>query len=328
MKKAAILVIAFLGVSIRPLYAVDLLDVFKFYRNPEVKLQQENVPPYDPAQPHGVVSPLTAYIGQVILRLASVKSIKDAREFHVPDLKPGESMVEFVDPRKFAVIEDKVARRNYVGVMESLVVSRNVEDVFKMSTDYNHLAQVLPGLKISKIVDRQANRVDVETWRDTELSIFGTRKNYSLITNIIWPTQDTNKKIIKSQLLRGDEKNKKYQGVIFMDSVWYFESCGEQCTHIFYMGFSLLGFDYQKTPPFFPFMSKEIRKKIVSGVTQSGAISSLAAIVRWEDARFRDRDIASFTADDKKIIDKEVKVRLKKLKKQGRIRIDWEAVFS
>lgn len=327
MQKILGLIIVVLGTCAQPLYAIDVLDVFKFQRDTEVRLQG-NGSFYDPTQPHGVVSPFTAYIGQMVARLASAGALANIPELRAPVLKPGEMVVEYVDPRKYAVIHDKVVRRNYVGVREFFILKKNIEDVFQGATDYDHLALLLPGMEKSRIVERRANRVDVENWRKIEASIFGKRKSYYLTTNIFGPTGDPNKRIIKSQLLRGDKKKAKYQGTIFMDSIWYFESCGEQCTRVFYIGFSLLGWDYRRTPPFFPFISKEVRKQVVSGVVDGGARSSLAAVVKWEDPRFKDRPIASLTPGDKKIIFKEVEKRLKKLKDQGRIQIDWDSVLD
>ncbi len=327
MKKIAILIAAILWTCARPLYAIDVLDVFKFHRDTEVKLQ-DNVSLYDPVQSHGVVSPFTAYIGQMVSRLASVKALADIPEIETPPLNPGEIIVEYVDPKKYAGIQDEVIRRNYVGVREFFVVNRNIEDVFRMATDYDHLALLLPGMEQSKIIDRRANRVDVENWRKTDASIFGKRKSYYLTANIFWPSEDPNKRIIKSQLLRGEKKKSKYQLSLYMDCIWYFESCGEQCTKIFYIGFSLLRLDYQRTPPFFPFISREVRKQVVEGVVEGGTRSSLAAIVKWGNPRFRDRPIASFSPDDKKAIAEEVETRLKKLKEEGRIRIDWDKVFD
>lgn len=327
MKKAVIVSVLLLGILIRPAAALDALDVFKFRRGTEVKLQDPSSS-YDPTQPHGVISPFTGYIGQMVARLASAKSLKDIPELKLPDLRPGQIEIEYVDPKSIVTIQDDVIRRNYVGVREYFIVNRNIEDVFGMATDFDHLSLVFPGLEKSAVTFRRANRIDTETWRKTGIPVFGKRKNYYATTNILWPASGPNKKIIKTQLLNAEKAKIKYQSHIYADNLWYFESCGEQCTQVLYLGFSLLGWDFQKTPPFFPFVSKEIRKQVVSGVLEGGARSSLAAMVRWEDPRFRERPISSFTPKDKKIIASEVNRRLKRLRKEGRIKIDSERIFD
>ena len=327
MKKAAMVSVLLLGVFIRPAAALDALDVFKFRRGTEVKLQ-EPASLYDPTQPHGVISPFTGYIGRMVSRLASAKSLKDIPALKLPDLKPGQIEIEYVDPKSIVMIQDDVVRRNYVGVREYFVVTRNIEDVFRMATDFDHLALVFPGLEKSVVTVRRANRIDAESWRKTGIPVFGKRKNYYATTNILWPASDPNRKLIKTQLLNAEKTKAKYQSHIYSDNLWYFESCGGQCTQVLYLGFSLLGWDYQRTPPFFPFVSKEIRKQVVSGVLEGGARSSLASMVRWEDPRFRERPISSFTSKDKKIIASEVNRRLKRLRKEGRIKIDLERIFD
>lgn len=308
-------------------FAVDVLDVFKFHRDTQVQLQQD-VSLYDPSQPHGVISPFTSYIGRLVSKLGSVKRLSDLPELGVPVLKPGEFSVEYVDPKKMADIQDQVVRRNYVGVKEFFVVRENLDRVFRMVTDYDHLDRLLPGMEVCRIVDRKANRVNVENWRRTEASVFGKRKNYYLTANIFSLGNGKNRRMIKSQLLKGDNRKIKYQGTVFMDSLWYFEACGEQCTQVFYMGFSLLGWDYMRTPAFFPFVSKEVRKQLVAGVIEGGARSSLAFLIKCGDPRFKNRSLSDFSQEDKRLISQEVESRLEKLRKEGRIKVDWETVFD
>lgn len=326
MKKFAVGCIFILALS-QISFAVDPLDLFRFQRNPEIKLQT-NVRFYDPTRSHGIVSPFTGYIGQLVAKLESVKRLKQLSEFELPDLQPGELLVEYLDPDQGVQIQDKVVRRNYVGVKVHFVARRDLETVFRQATDYDHLKMFLPGMQDSKIVDRSANRVDVENWRSADASVFGKRKSYYLTTNIFSTTNDARRKIIKSQLLQGDKKKVRYQGNLYLDGLWYFESCGRDCTRVFHVGFSLLHWDYMRTPPLFPFVAKEVRRKMVEGVVDSSARSVLASLVKLQEPRVSEKTLSRLTETDRKWIHDETEQRLIEAKKEGRIRIDWDSVFS
>jgi hypothetical protein len=329
MLKRISVFLVFLLIFTDPALAIDVLDVFKFNRPTELKLQQTVAAHYDPAFSHGVVSPFTAYIGSVVTKLIQARGLSDFREWRLPDLKEGQMVTRFFDPKQAAQIEDKVVRRNYVGIQEVFVVPGNLDALFQIATDYDHLENLLPGMEESLILEKEGNRVEVENWRKADAAIFGKRKSYYVTTNILWSSASgPERRIIKSQLMRGDGKKSKHQGMLFLDSVWYFESCGPDCTRVFYLGFSLMRWDYLKTPPFFPFVAKEVRRQVVGGVIEGAAKSSLAVLAKFSDPALRAKPLASLTADDKKKIGREVDARLKRMKKTGKIQIDWNLVFE
>ena len=308
-------------------WALDVLDVFKFRRDTEVKLQTGR-PQYDLTQSHGVVSPFTSYIGRMIAQLQSAKSLSQLPSLKVPPLKPGEIVVEYVYPQTKVAIADLVLRRNYIGVQEFFIVGGNVDEVFKLATDYNNLYRLFPGMEKSRIVDREANRVDVENWRKSEASVFGKRRSYYLTSNMLFSDGNLKKRIIKSQLLKGEGKKVKHQALLFMDSLWYFEDCGQNCTQVYCLSFYLLRWDYGRTPPFFPFVAKEVRKQIVTGVVEGAARSSLACLVKFGDTRLRGRPLSSFTPRDHEWVSREVEARLKKMRQDGHLKIPWDEIFA
>ncbi|MBI4549854.1 MAG: hypothetical protein HY714_02895 [Candidatus Omnitrophica bacterium] len=310
-----------------PALAVDVLDVFKFNRPTELKLQPEG-PRYDPAFSHGVVSPFTAYVGNVVTQLIRARGLADFRDWNLPPLREGQMVTRFMDPKQAAAIGDKVLRRNYVGIQELFVVPGDIESLFQIATDYDHLEKLLPGMEESLVLEKKGNRVQVENWRKADASVFGKRKSYYVTTNILWSSESGDRRLIKSQLMRGDEKKAKHQGMLFLDSVWYFESCGPECTRVFYLGFTLMRWDYLRTPAFFPFVAKEVRRQVVNGVVEGAAKSSLAVLAKFSDPALRAKPLADLTKNDKKSITRDVEARLKRMQKTGKIQIDWDRVFE
>jgi hypothetical protein len=311
------------------LWAVDMLDVFRFHRPVGVRLQPEAFF-YDVAKPHGVMSPLTPYVCRLSLKALRAKSMRELRDFSDLAEAQGSLTVSFSDPKAKAAMEDKVVRRNYMGLRAAFRVNRPVDEVFLMVTDYDHMEHLLPGVEESRIVLANGNHAEVDNWRISEALFLGSRKSYHRTSNIFLSREGESRRLIRSQLMKGADQdpNGGQQSLIFLDSLWTLESCGPSCTEAYYLSFTLLHWDWRKTPPVFPLMAKEVRKQLVTAALEGAARSILSLIVKSEDPRFGGKRLAELTPQDKELISGEVEERLKKLTAEGRIKINWKEVFG
>lgn len=310
----------------RVAFAVDVLDVFKFDYETREELQPDG-DTFDPALPHGIVSPLTDYISGLARQILSIQKLPEPWKNRLDGLKPGGILLEFISPEEAAEIRDEVLRRNYTGAQFFFRSPASLETILRVFSDRGDYARIVPGMEESRLVASKGNRFDVETVRMTSASVFGMRESRYRTADIAVSFDQGRKALVKVQLLKSPDSAPG--SLFFYDSLWYFESDPEG-TRGFYLTFSLMTWDYMKTPSFFPLLSGEVRRQVVRHFLDGVAETVLAILAAAEDPRFQNRPLSDLTGEDKKSIGKIIKERGRELRKNRKspLSIPWSGFLG
>jgi len=188
----------------RSVFAVDVLDVFKFDCERREELQSGKGP-FDPARPCGIVSPLTEYLCQVAGQILSKRQLPDLWKRKLVELKVGENFIDYIAPEETVEIPDDVQRRNYTGAQFFFKSSASLEEILRVLNARKDYKNFIPGMESSVLLAQQDNRYDAETVRKTSASVFGVRESRYRTADISSSFDLGKKVIVRVELLKDPE---------------------------------------------------------------------------------------------------------------------------
>lgn len=324
MRKTPVVFIAALLVLSSSFVSADIIDFIKFPKNVEVSLQK-NVDSYDVARSNGIVSPFTGYINSLATVMAKADHLFTFRTDLFPP--PGEILVRYVNPNEKVELDEPEERRNYLGTELFMTVRAPVDEVFELLVDYEALELLVPEMKEVNVLESKANLRNVEHVKEVEIPFFGLRRKSYIMSNIFY--RKNGACVVKSQLLKDEEETPSEEPAYYSDSLWYLKTGKHGVTYVYNITFTLLKWDYEKTPQLVPFV--DIRKKIRTGIVQAaldGLYRKASALkYKLEDDRYVGKNFAELSKDELDQIRLLADQNLSTAAESGEIKVNWRKVF-